>query len=142
MRGNPPAARRGRRARRNDEDPLVNWKGKLVGALIGLLLGASLRRPFLLLIGIALGHLVDIGVFSGRRSAPPPPPAAPSDPYATLGVSASASDDEVDQAYRRRMSEYHPDRVANAAKEIRELAGLRAREVNGAYEQIKRQRGR
>lgn len=121
----------------------MNWKGKLIGLLIGLLLGASLRRPFLLLIGIAIGHLVDIGVFSGRPSAPPPPPpAAPSDPYHTLGISSSASDEEVDQAYRRRMSEYHPDRVANAAKEIRELAGLRAREVNGAYELIKRQRGR
>lgn len=121
----------------------MNWKGKVIGALIGLLLGASLRRPFLLLIGIALGHLVDIGVFSSRTpKAPPPPPAAPTDPYATLGVTSSASDDEVEQAYRRRMSEYHPDRVANAAKEIRELADLRAREVNGAYEQIKRQRGR
>lgn len=122
----------------------MNWKGKVIGALIGLLLGASLRRPFLLLIGIALGHLVDIGVFSSRtpKAPPPPPPAAPTDPYATLGVTSSASDDEVEQAYRRRMSEYHPDRVANAAKEIRELADLRAREVNGAYEQIKRQRGR
>jgi DnaJ-domain-containing protein 1 len=39
------------------------------------------------------------------------------------------------------MSEYHPDRVANAAKEIRELANQRAREINEAYDRIKRERG-
>ena len=117
------------------------WRGKLIGLAIGLLLGASLRRPFLLVLGLLLGHLYDSGFFSAK--APPAPPPAPAvDPYAILGVSASASDDEVEQAYRRRMSEYHPDRVANSAKEIRDLAELRAREVNGAHEAIKRQRGR
>ncbi|MBC7657674.1 MAG: DnaJ domain-containing protein [Frankiaceae bacterium] len=117
------------------------WRGKLIGLAIGLLLGASLRRPFLLVVGLLLGHLYDSGFFAAR--APPAPPPAPAvDPYAILGVSASASDDEVEQAYRRRMSEYHPDRVANSAKEIRDLAELRAREVNGAHETIKRQRGR
>ncbi len=35
----------------------MNWEGKLVGAAIGLLLGASLRRPFLMTVGVALGHL-------------------------------------------------------------------------------------
>ena len=123
----------------------MTWRGKLIGLGIGLLLGASLRRPFLLVAGLLLGHLYDSGFFSAK--APPGPPPGPSpvpsvDPYATLGISASASDADVDQAYRRRMSEYHPDRVANSAKEIRDLAELRAREVNGAYETIKRQRGR
>ena len=39
------------------------------------------------------------------------------------------------------MSEYHPDRVANAAREIRDMADRRAREINQAYDRIKRQRG-
>ncbi len=121
----------------------MNWKGKLVGAAIGLLLGASLRRPFLMIIAVALGHLYDIGVFGSKPAEPKPPsPATETDPYAALGISSSASDEEVDLAYRRRISEYHPDRVANSAKEIRDLAELRAREANGAYESIKRQRGR
>lgn len=119
----------------------MSWRGKLIGLAIGLLLGASLRRPFLLVVGIVLGHLYDTGFF-GATAPPAPPPAPAIDPYAILGVGSSASDDEVEQAYRRRMSEYHPDRVANSAKEIRDLAELRAREVNGAYETIKRQRGR
>ena len=115
----------------------MKWKGKLIGLLLGLLT----RRPQFILIGLLLGHLYDIGVFSAKAT-PPPPPAPPiADPYGILGVSSSASADEIEQAYRRGMSEYHPDRVANAAQEIRELAGLRAREINGAYEEIKRQRG-
>ena len=122
----------------------MSWKGKLVGFLLGLLLGRG--RPPLIIVGLVLGHLWDIGVLTGSyRAKPerPPPPAAPAadDPYALLGIDASASDEELEQAYRRRMSEYHPDRVANAAKEIRDIADRRAREINQAYDRIKRERG-
>ena len=80
---------------------------------------------------------------AGKPGPPPPPPAADvPDPYAALGVDSSATDDAVEMAYRRLMSEYHPDRVATAAPEIRALAERRARELNQAYDEIKRQRGR
>jgi DnaJ-domain-containing protein 1 len=46
----------------------------------------------------------------------------------------------IDAAYRRRMSEYHPDKVANAAPEIKELAERRARDINAAYEEIRKRR--
>jgi DnaJ-domain-containing protein 1 len=118
----------------------MNWKGKLVGALLGLLL----RRPIFIVLGLVIGHLYDMGVFSAasRPERPPPPPApGPADPYAVLGIDSRASDEELETAYRRRMSEYHPDRVANAAPEIREIADQRSREINQAYDQIKRQRG-
>ena len=115
----------------------MKWTGKIVGFLLGLLT----RRPQLMVIGLILGHLYDMGVFSSssKPTAPSPPPTA-TDPYATLGVSASSSDAEIEQAYRRKMSEYHPDRVANAADEIRALAETRAREINAAYETIQQQR--
>ncbi|MEO8162109.1 MAG: DnaJ domain-containing protein [Arenimonas sp.] len=118
----------------------MKFKYTLIGALLGLML----RRPLTILIGAAIGFLFDMGAFSGSAQAerPPPPPApAPGDPYAVLGVASDASDEELEQAWRRRMSEYHPDRVANAAQEIRDIADLRAREINQAYDQIKRQRG-
>ena len=35
------------------------------------------------------------------------------------------------------MSQYHPDRVAGAASELREQAEIRAREINQAYDRIK-----
>jgi hypothetical protein len=116
----------------------LNWRGKLIGLAIGLLT----KRPLLMVIGLVLGHLYDMGVFSPRSERPPPPAPAPPDPFAALGVASSASDEAVEAAYRRRMSEYHPDRVATAAPEIRELAERRARELNQAYDEIKRQRGR
>ena len=117
----------------------MQWKGKLIGLLLGLLT----RRPQLVVIGLVLGHLYDIGLFN-RVAAATPPTATPAtsdvDPYTTLGVSASSSDADVEQAWRRKMSEYHPDRVANAAEEIRNLAEQRAREINVAYETIQQQR--
>ena len=122
----------------------MSWKGKAIGFLLGLLLGRG--RWQLVVLGLVLGHLWDMGVLSGRFRAKPeraPPPAAPGpdDPYAVLGIAASTSDEELEQAYRRRMSEYHPDRVANAAPEIRDIADQRSREINQAYDRIKRQRG-
>ena len=122
----------------------MNWKGKAVGFLLGLLLGRG-RWP-LVALGLLLGHLYDMGVLTGRyRGKPerPPPPVAPGpeDPYAVLGIPPGASDEELEQAYRKRMSEYHPDRVASAAKEIRDMADRRAREINQAYDRIKRERG-
>lgn len=116
----------------------MNWHGKLVGGLLGLLT----RRWQLVLVGIALGHLYDIGLFRRSPDAPPPSPPAAADPYAVLGVNASSSDQEIEQAWRRKMSDYHPDRVANAADEIRALAETRAREINAAYETIRQQRSK
>ena len=116
-------------------------QGKTLGLVVGLLLTLLTRRPWALAICLVLGYLYDAGKV-GKTDAKAEPPVPASDPYAMLGVSASASDEEVEQAYRRRMSEYHPDRVANAAQEIRDLAGLRASEANAAYETIKRQRAR
>ncbi len=119
----------------------MQWRGKLIGFLLGLLT----RRPVFIVVGLVLGHLYDAGIFSGQSAAarPPTPPASGGgDPYATLGVSASDSDDTVEAAYRRLMSEFHPDRVASAGPEIRELAERRTREANAAWDEIKRQRGR
>lgn len=113
------------------------WKGKLIGALLGLLT----RRPQFILLGLAIGHLYDMGLFSRRRGddkAPPPAPEA--DPYAVLGMAEDASMAEIDAAYRRKMSDYHPDKVANAAAEIKALAETRAREINAAYEAIRKRR--
>ena len=121
----------------------MSWKGKAIGLLLGLLLGRG--RWQLLVLGLVIGHLFDMGLFSsvlrGKPERPPPPASTPDDPYAVLGIGSGASDEELEQAYRKRMSEYHPDRVANAAPEIREMADRRAREINQAYDQIKRQRG-
>ena len=60
------------------------------------------------------------------------------DPYKVLGVSPSASDDEVKSAYREMARKYHPDSYAN--NPLADLASEKMKEINEAYEEITRQR--
>jgi DnaJ-domain-containing protein 1 len=50
-----------------------------------------------------------------------------------LGVSPDATHEQIVGAYRARMSEYHPDKVANLGPDIRALAEQKAKEINAAY---------
>jgi DnaJ like chaperone protein len=79
---------------------------------------------------------------AGGRSAPPPRAAtgAP-DPYAVLGVAADADERAVKRAWRKLMSEHHPDKLGDVPESLRARAELRAREINIAYERIKSLRG-
>lgn len=61
-------------------------------------------------------------------------PASASNWHQILAVSPDAHRDEIVAAWRRRVSEYHPDKVAGMAPEIRELAHRRTQRVNAAYE--------
>ncbi|MDX1563619.1 MAG: DnaJ domain-containing protein, partial [Gammaproteobacteria bacterium] len=76
---------------------------------------------------------------------PGAPPSASSleDAYTALGVSANASDSEVKRAYRRLMSQNHPDKLAakGLPESMRQVAEERTREINVAYELIKETRG-
>jgi molecular chaperone DnaJ len=54
------------------------------------------------------------------------------DPYAVLGLSPGASDEEVKKAYRALAKKYHPDRNPGD-----EAAARKMQEINAAYEQIK-----
>jgi len=78
--------------------------------------------------------------FAGR-SAPGgvPPQKRLDDAYAALGVTADASEAEIKRAYRRLMSQNHPDKLAarGLPESMREIAEERSREINTAYDLIK-----
>lgn len=86
--------------------------------------------------------------WSARRStasesaAPPPPPTRGGpDPYAVLGVARDADERSVKRAWRKLMSEHHPDKLGDVPAALRERAEQRARDINAAYERIKHERG-
>ena len=54
------------------------------------------------------------------------------DPYAVLGVSSTATDEEISKAYKRLARQYHPDlNPGNTAAEAK------MKEINSAYEAIR-----
>jgi DnaJ like chaperone protein len=91
-----------------------------------------------------LEALLRTGARGGPGGAPGrSPQSSLEDAYAALGVSPSASDAEVKKAYRRLVSQNHPDKLAGKGlpESMRELAEERTRELNTAYETIKNARG-
>ena len=60
------------------------------------------------------------------------------DPYSVLGVSPSASDDEVKKAYRDLARKYHPDNYHD--NPLADLASEKMKEINEAYDAITKNR--
>lgn len=77
-------------------------------------------------------------------AARPEPAAAekPNDPsrvdatnwHQILEVSADADADAIAAAYRRKISQYHPDKVAQMGEEIRAVASAKSQQINTAYD--------
>lgn len=108
-------------------------------------------------LGLIVGYsLVSFLMSRGKVPGPStrPPPDGPrqeqvwsdTDPHAradaggrpwfeVLGVPESAGHGEIEQAYRLRMSQYHPDKVARLGEDIQRLAERRAKEINAAYDE-------
>jgi len=64
----------------------------------------------------------------------PEAPATLTNWYRILGVREDADRDTIVAAWRRKVGEYHPDKVARLGPEIRALAERRTQQVNAAYE--------
>ena len=64
------------------------------------------------------------------------------DAYAVLNVSKNASDAEIKRAYRRLLSQHHPDKLVSKGlpEEMMKIATDRTHEIRTAYERIKEER--
>ena len=58
------------------------------------------------------------------------------DPYKNLNVSKRASLHEIKQAYKKALSEYHPDKVANLGDEIKRVSKMQTDLIIQSYQQI------
>ena len=107
------------------------------------------NNDILAIIGCgALGYGV-IHLVLNKPASPSAPPKQPVQPQAVfapawsrvLELPADASLDDIREAYRRLMSQYHPDKVASLGRELRELAEAKSKEISVAYQEALAERG-
>lgn len=77
----------------------------------------------------------------GGGYVPPQRNAQGPDPYTVLGIQRDADERAIKRAYRKLISEHHPDRLGDLPEDMRRRAESRASEINAAYERVKSERG-
>ena len=132
--------------------PLQNDKLRIVRKLCWSLnvneqelsaLAAMKGYGFAYLRGYTYGNRYGYGTSGGGRhyeQARGTDPVA-KDPYAILGLTPDASEREIKRAYRKLISQHHPDKLGDVPEELKRRAEERAREINTAYEKIQSLRG-
>ncbi len=128
-------------------DLIPDWRGRGLGLIDDAMLIALLTwfyrkrlREFAFRAAGAAGASGGPGPQqqTGQARAAPSDSAGPPDPYTTLGVPRGASQQDIDSAYKARMHEYHPDKVAHLGKELQQLAHRKALEIQQAYQQLRK----
>jgi DnaJ-class molecular chaperone len=64
------------------------------------------------------------------------------DPYGTLGLPETASWEQITAAHRRLAKEHHPDRLGDQSTDLRANGERLIRDLNIAYTELRRRRGR
>ena len=79
----------------------------------------------------------------GRRAQAQGARVPLADAYAVLNVSPQASDEQIKKAYRRLLSQHHPDKLVakGLPEEMMKLASGRTHQIRSAYEAIREKRG-
>jgi DnaJ like chaperone protein len=55
--------------------------------------------------------------------------------FEILEVKSSASLDEIKSAYKKKISQYHPDKVSSLGPEFTSIAEQKTKKINAAYEE-------
>ncbi|MEP6634801.1 MAG: DnaJ domain-containing protein [Luteimonas sp.] len=103
----------------------TRWYGKLLGFFAGVALMRA-NPLFGALVGVLIGHAFDADWFKSSND----------DPYRVFGLTEEASDADIDLAYRRLITQYHPDKLSGVAEDLRKQAEAKARTINAAHDRI------
>ena len=123
----------------------MNWIGAAIGGVLVFARGRYLGGIF----GALSGYWFETWIrnlakpVEKHRSAEAPRHSPPGDPYATLGVSRDASDEDLRTAYREKAKHLHPDvlRSQGLSDELMRLASEEMARVNAAWAEIRKARG-
>jgi DnaJ like chaperone protein len=114
--------------------------GRLDAAEENLLRGVALHLGY---DEPAFRHLLEMILnqshFAGGQA---PSVDALDDAYKALGVSKESSDQEIKRAYRKLISQYHPDKLMGQGvpEDMIKMATAQAQEIQAAYDLIKKSR--
>ena len=89
-----------------------------------------------------VGQLFGLSPLAFRRLKATHLGQAADDPYAVLGIAPDAADEMVRSAWRRALTEAHPDRVLarGLPAEFVEVANAKAAAINAAFDAVRRER--
>lgn len=59
------------------------------------------------------------------------------DPYAILGLQPGATKEEIRAAYKKKVSQYHPDKVQHLGEDFQRLAHEKFVAIQKAYDKVK-----
>ena len=120
---------------------LGGGRGLFFGFLLGWLIDSMYRRPSIHFT-FRRGTADDFNGYQRQeRTWEPYADVTLQEAYRTLGISSTATDEEVRQAYRQMALRYHPDRVSAQGDEARQAAEKKFQEITEARDIIFRARG-
>lgn len=111
----------------------------------------------ILVVGCLVIGYMTVSFLMKRRGPPPgaPEPPRPGEAPAgtplettpapahwstVLGTASTASVEEIREAYRRLVGQYHPDKVAQLGPELQALANQKTQAITAAYQDAIRER--
>lgn len=59
------------------------------------------------------------------------------DAFIILGLESNATKEQIKASYKKKLTEYHPDKVAALGEDLQKLAQQKTLEINKAYEILK-----
>lgn len=62
---------------------------------------------------------------------------APQDPYQILEIARDATAEEIERAYKKLATQYHPDKVSHLGVELQKVAHEKMIEIQRAYAELK-----